>query len=148
MFKRKEKAVSELSELRAAQERHMEKAKEEEAAREEKKLEGFRQADRQAMEDARSYVPKVAVTDYPTGEFLCFDGREWPVRYIESIEADDVGSAPGMGLGYRSLFARKAQDASIKVTLHSGQSHSIRCNRFQLDALLDALRTAWKTGKE
>ena len=108
----------------------------------------YKRQDRQEMEDARTYKPQVAIKDYPTGAFFCVDDREWPLRYVESIEVGDKGRPPETRyLMYSGRHAYEADRASIKVTMHSGQEHYISCNRFQLDPLLDAMRTVWKEGR-
>lgn len=113
-----------------------------------KEMEKYVNADHQEMVDARAYKPVITIADYPTGKFFCVDDREWPLRYVESIEVGDVGHEPYWRYISCSVHApREASRAAIMVTMHSGQSHRIECNRHQLDPLLDAMKTAWKSGR-
>ena len=111
-------------------------------------MEKFIKTDQCDMVDARVYKPMIVIKEYAAGAFFHIDNeREWPLRYIESIEVSEIGCEPywsnilGVSLPY------EARRSCIDVVMHSGNRHEIECNRHQLDPLLDVMRTAWKTGK-
>lgn len=110
----------------------------------EKTMRQFEKADRQEMVDARNYKPIVSVMSYRSGEFFCIQDKEWLLKYVESVEVENVGREPYWSHDFGQDIPVEAQRASIKVTMHSGTSHFVKCNRHQLDSLLDAVQTAWR----
>lgn len=103
---------------------------------------------------ARSFVPDVTIKKFEAGDFLCYWKLEVPRRFIESIEPGmfaSIFSPGGNGIAphksiHHGVGAVKAECAGIKVKMHSGQTHTIKCNRWQTDILLATLRDVWKHG--
>lgn len=121
--------------------------------REDERLARFIAADDLDRQDARSFVPDVSVRKFVAGDFLCYWKLEVPRKFIESIEPHEFAAIygpGGNGIAPRKSFhdgsAVKAACAGIRVRMHSGQTHNISCNRWQVDTLLAALRDAWKHG--
>ena len=111
-------------------------------------MEKFIEADRQERVDARIYKPMIAIKEYAAGTFFHIDNeREWPLRYIESIEVSETGREPRWNNTMGVSLPHEARRAYIDVVMHSGNRHTIECNRHQVDPLLDVMRTAWKTKK-
>ena len=120
---------------------------------EDERLARFIAADDLDRQDARSFVPDVSVRKFVAGDFLCYWKLEVPRKFIESIEPNEFAAIYGPGgngiaphTSVHTGTAMKAQCAGINVRMTSGQTHNIRCNRWQVDALLAALRDAWKHG--
>ena len=111
-------------------------------------MEKFIKADRKERVDARVYKPMIAIKEYAAGTFFHIDNeREWPLRYIESIEVSEIGREPYWSRMGDCRLPHEARRSCIDVVMHSGNRHKIECNRHQVDPLLDVMRTAWKTGK-
>lgn len=121
---------------------------------EEDRLARYVAADELDRHDARAFVPLVTIRQFEAGAFLCYRELEVPRRFIESIEPGifaSIGSPGGNGIAPHKSYlhpshAVKAECAGVRLTMHSGQSHTIKCNRWQTDILLATLRDAWKEG--
>ena len=111
-------------------------------------MEKFIKADQRERVDARIYKPMIAIKEYAAGTFFHVDNeREWPLRYIESIEVSETGREPYWYTIGDSRIPCEAQRSCIDIVMHSGNRHQIECNRHQVDPLLGVMRTAWKTKK-
>ena len=122
--------------------------------RNEDRLARYIAADDLDRHDAQSFVPDVSVRKFVAGDFLCYGELELPRGFIGSIEPGQYAGifsrggnsvTPHLSL-HPGVGAVKARCAGVKITMHSGQTHTISCNRWQTDILLDALRDGWKHG--
>lgn len=104
----------------------------------------------EARDAAKKSLPNVYVVTHPTGDFLCYGTHDVPLRFIESITVGDAGSpfhlSNAFSINMHSEHIRGGT-ASISITMHSGQRHSIDCTFADVDAVYHALKSAWKSGE-
>lgn len=144
----------------------LKKKDDEDIAKKEEELQVAEEADEKDRVAAQSFRPSGFIKSYSSGKFLCYGEFEAPLRFVESIRVGAVGYKPQLhcemsmfGINpHASIFSSDYRTeswfryvevgrASIKITMASGQAHSIGCSRHELDILFDALVKAWKDGK-
>lgn len=119
--------------------------------------------DAMLREDAKKAPTGLEVIDYPNGKFLKLpDGVELPIYFIEDVslsvpDRDKAGSYAYEKPPYMSRMAYVGWQqlggycgitkATIKFVMSSGRKHSVQVNPYACEAILAAVRRAWKTGE-
>jgi hypothetical protein len=159
LFSAAKGSTEQTTEVRADSWREMERrmATEREAERKRRNREEEEKLARIVAEDeaerlaARDFIPNVRVEKYKSGAFLCYETTELPVRFIASITVKTPGHAPEKrfmpSYGYGPDFLAEKYEGRIDITMIGGSVHSIKCSRWHVDALLDALLTAWRRAR-
>lgn len=103
-------------------------------------------------EAAQTFKPNVKIVRYAAGDFLVYEGQEYPRNFIESIVITNPGVEPQVvqlhwTMRFPGTFAAGLVPASITMRLCSGTEIVITCNRWNVDILHKALIHAWKHGE-